>query len=80
MLCLVFVRLLNLLLLFGRSSTAKEVELLVLRPEVATLRKANPRPCLDWAHRASLAALVGRLPQGHCCLGRKQSKVSAVLS
>ena len=44
LLYLVFVRLLNLLLLFGRSSTSKDVELLVLRHEVAVLRRANPRP------------------------------------
>jgi putative transposase len=63
LLYLVFLRLLNLLLLFGRSSTSKDVELLVLRHEVAVLRRANPRPRMDWAARAILAALVSRLPQ-----------------
>jgi hypothetical protein len=63
LLYLVFLRLLNLLLLFGRSSTSKDVELLVLRHEVAVLRRANPRPRMDWADRAILAALVRRLPQ-----------------
>ena len=63
LLYLVFLRLLNLLLLFGRSSASRDVGLLVLRHEVAVLRRANPRPRMDWADRAILAALIRRLPQ-----------------
>jgi putative transposase len=62
LLYLVFCQLVNLLLLFARSSASKDVELLVLRHEVAVLRRANPKPRLDWADRAVFATLVRRLP------------------
>jgi hypothetical protein len=76
LLYLVFLRLLNLLVLLGRSSASKDIELLVLRHEVAVLRRANPRPRLDWADRAVFAALVRRLPQmlrGHRLARRARS-------
>jgi len=63
LLYLIFLQLVNLLMLLGRSSASKDVELLVLRHEVAVLRRAHPRPRLDWADRAVFAALVRELPQ-----------------
>jgi hypothetical protein len=58
LLCLTLVR----LVLLGRSSASKNAGLLVLRHEVAVLRRTHPRPRLDWADRAVLAALVRLRP------------------
>ena len=63
LLYLIFWQVLGLLLLIGRTSATKDVELLVLRHEVAVLRRTNPRQRMDWADRVVFAALVRRLPR-----------------
>ena len=63
LLYLVITRLLSWFALPGRSSASKDVELLILRHVVAVLRRGNPKPRLDWADRALLAALARLLPR-----------------
>ncbi|MCM3884562.1 integrase core domain-containing protein [Frankia sp. R82] len=60
---LIFVRVCGWLVLLGRSSASKDIELLVLRHEVAVLRRTQPKPRWDWADRAVLAALIRLLPR-----------------
>ena len=59
---LALVRVLSWLTLLARSDAAKDVEILVLRHEVAVLRRHNPRPTVTWIDRALLSALSRLLP------------------
>jgi putative transposase len=56
------VRVLGLFALLAGSDAAKDVEILVLRPEVRVLRRQVARPGPDWADRVVLAALTRLLP------------------
>ena len=57
------------LVLLARSDAVKDAEILVLRHEIAVLRRQVSRPEPDWANRAVLAALARLLP-GHLRLHR----------
>ena len=61
---LMLARVISWLTLLARSDVSKDVEILVLRHEVAVLRRHNPRPKLSWVDRALLSALARLLPVG----------------
>ncbi len=60
---LTLCRTIQLLALRGRGDAAKELEILVLRHQLTVLRRQVPRPKLEPADRALLAALSRRLPR-----------------
>jgi putative transposase len=45
-----------------RSDTTKEIEILVLRHQLAMLRRRTPRPRMSWTDRTVIAALTRLLP------------------
>jgi hypothetical protein len=63
LLYLLFCQVLRWLALLARSSAAKDAELLMLRHEVAVLRRRVTRPPVNWADRAVLASLARLLPR-----------------
>ena len=79
LLYLTLCRLIQLLALLSRSDATKDLEILVLRHQLAVLRRQLPRPRLEPADRALLAAISRALPRSpgpaswstlrRCCAG-----------
>jgi putative transposase len=46
---LMFTRLVSWIALLARSETANQVEILVLRHQLAVLRRGTPRPGMSWS-------------------------------
>jgi putative transposase len=57
-----FSRLLGWIVLRTRSDITKEIEILVLRDQLAVLQRRTPRPRMSWIDRALIAALARLLP------------------
>ena len=59
----VFTKLLGWIVLCTRSDTTKDIEILVLRHQLAVLQRRTPRPRMSWTDRAVIAALTRLLPK-----------------
>jgi putative transposase len=57
-----FAKLLSWMVLHTRSDTANEIEILVLRHQLAVLQRRTPRPQISWTDRAVIGALARLLP------------------
>jgi putative transposase len=64
LLYLLFCQVLRWLALLSRSAAAKDAELLMLRHEVAVLRRRMARPRMDWAPGGAGGAGWAAAPAG----------------
>ena len=55
-------KLLGWIVLHNRSDITKDIEILVLRHQLAVLQRRTPRPRMSWSDRALIAALTRLLP------------------
>ena len=58
-----FAKLLDWIVLRTRSDNTKEIEILVLRHQLAVLQRRTPRPRTTWTDRALIAALTRLRPK-----------------
>jgi hypothetical protein len=80
LLYLMFTRSLSWLLLLGRSGRSKEIEILVLRHQLAVLQRQTGRPRLSWADRALISALARLLPKTRRLRDADHSRNAAALA
>src|SRR6185312_7665826 len=57
-----FTKLVGWMVLRTRSDTTKDIEILVLRHQLAVLQRRTPRTRMSWTDRALVAALTRLLP------------------
>jgi hypothetical protein len=78
-----FATLLTWMVLTVRSDTANEIEILVLRHQLAVLQRRTPQPRLNRSDRAVIAALARLLParrhhaRPRSCTGTLSSSAAA---
>ena len=58
-----FTKLLGWIVLRARSDITKDLEILVLRHQLAVLQRRTPRSRMTWTDRALIAALTRLLPR-----------------
>jgi putative transposase len=59
---LMFSKVLGWIVLHTRSDITKDIEILVLRHQLAVLQRRTPRPRMSWTDRALTSALTRLLP------------------